>query len=125
MSFRGEAAMTYLIPEVDLPQGFRYPADFIDFLRRPPPDLKPWFLLEGAMLRDRYTGLQKRYPQGVLVPFARRQDNDDVAAWDGEQGWRVVIVHDFASPGWEKRVSLATFSKWLELAANDHDDFVE
>lgn len=40
------------------------------------------------------------YPGRSLVPFACRQDNDDVACWDLDQGrGRVVIVHDFKSPG--------------------------
>jgi hypothetical protein len=44
----------------------------------------------------------KRYPDRELVLFAVRQDNDDVACWDLDQG-NVAVVHDFSSPGFERR----------------------
>jgi len=45
-------------------------------------------------------GLQERYPGRMLVAFARREDNDDVACWEAGGGGKVIVIHDFASDGW-------------------------
>jgi hypothetical protein len=81
-------------------------------------DLEPWWIIEGASLRARFAGMRQRYPQRNLVPFAQRQDNDDVACFDIESG-KVAIVHDFASSGWERRTEFTDFCAWLRQAAND------
>ncbi len=47
-----------------------------------------------------------------------RQDNDDVACFDVDRG-KVVIVHDFASPGYEQRADFADFYAWLRQAIED------
>jgi hypothetical protein len=54
----------------------------------------------------------------VLVPFARREDNDDVACWE-PMSPRVVVIHDFASPGFEDRGGFADFNGWLRQAVED------
>jgi hypothetical protein len=57
-----------------------------------------------------------------------RQDNDDVACWDADadadaDAGKVVIVHDFASPGYEQRAELADFYSWFRQAIEDFIDF--
>ena len=73
-------------------------------------------------MRDRFLGLRNRYPDRLLVPFAVRQDNDDVACWDIDQG-NVAVVHDFASPGWERRGEFPGFYDWLRQAIEDLIEF--
>jgi hypothetical protein len=102
----------------DLPQGFEYPHEFLRVVELGLTHLEPWWVIDGKMLRDRFTGLQRRYPNRRLVPFARRQDNDDVACWDLDSGL-VAIVHDFASPGWEQRAEFRDFYAWLRCAVED------
>jgi hypothetical protein len=69
---------------------------------------------------DRSNGLKERYPDRKLVPFARRQDNDDVACWDlAKGGGTVTIIHDYASPGWEQRDEFSGFNDWLRRAIED------
>lgn len=112
--------MTGLLSGEDLPKNFEYPRQFIRVVELGLTDLEPWIILEGAPLFDRYRGLKKRYPSRVLVPFARRQDNDDVACWEPRAGEGVVVVlHDFASPGWEDRGRYASFADWLRQAIED------
>lgn len=108
-----------LLSIVDLPQGFEYPREFIRIVELGLTNLEPWWILEGERLRDRFRGLRERYPESLVVPFATRQDNDDVASWDVAQG-RVVIVHDYAGPGWERRGrEFATFYDWFRQAVED------
>lgn len=52
------------------------------------------------------------------VPFARRQDNDDLACLEPSTA-AVVIVHDFSSEGSERRESFATFWDWFRAAVED------
>lgn len=61
----------------------------------------------------RFRGLQKRYPGRRLYPFARRDDNDDVACFEDDNSL-VHIIHDFADIGWEQKEVFPTFVAWLE-----------
>jgi hypothetical protein len=109
-----------LLSIVDLPSGFEYPHEFIRIVELGLTNLEPWWILEGEALRDRFRGLRERYPDNLVVPFATRQDNDDVACWDVTQG-KIVIVHDYAAPGWERRrrPEFATFYDWFRQAVED------
>ena len=46
-------------------------------------------------------GLKIRYPEGKIVPFVKRNDNDDIACFDIETG-EVCIIHDFSCDGYKK-----------------------
>jgi hypothetical protein len=94
--------MADLLTIAELPEGFDYPAEFIRVVELGLTDLEPWWIFDGDQLRRRAIGLRERYPERQLVPFARRQDNDDVACWDLDHG-DVAVVHDLASAGWEQR----------------------
>ena len=59
---------------------------------------------------------------GTVVPFANRQDNDDVACFDLDRGG-ISIIHDFASVGWEQREVYPTFYAWLRQAVEDLIEF--
>jgi hypothetical protein len=114
--------MTDLLTARDLPPGFSYPPEFIRVLDHGLTDIEPWWIIEGERLRIRFSGLRERYPSRTLVPFALRQDNDDVACWD-VAGGNVTIIHDFASPGWEQRAELTDFYAWFRRAIEDFIDF--
>ena len=108
-----------LLREDELPTGFTYPKAFLRAVERGLTHLEPWWVFDGDNLRSRARGLRERYPERALVPFARRQDNDDVACWEAGQGEQVFIVHDFASPGWERRRVYPNFYAWLRQAVED------
>jgi hypothetical protein len=110
--------MADLLTIDDLPEGFDYPAEFIRVVELGLTDLEPWWIFDGDQLRRRTIGLRERYPERQLVPFARRQDNDDVACWDLAQG-DIAVIHDMASPGWEQRGRFPDFNAWLRQAIED------
>jgi hypothetical protein len=116
--------MTDLLSIADLPGGFEYPREFIRVVELGLTNLEPWWIVQGKLLRDRFVGLRERYPDRLLVPFAVRQDNDDVACWDIGLG-NVAVVHDFASPGWERRDEFPRFRDWLRQAFEDMIAFEE
>lgn len=114
--------MPLLLSISELPHGFVYPPQFVRVVELGLTELEPWHVLQGADLHDRLAGLGSRYPARALVPFAERQDNDDVACWD-QRGDRVFVIHDYASPGWESRVEYEDFNGWLRQALEDFISF--
>lgn len=106
----------------DLPGDFEYPPQFLHVFERGLVELEPWRILTDELLRLRVEGLRQRYPKRVLVPFAARQDSDDVACWDASSPGQVVIIHDFASDGWESEGEFPDFVSWLQSA---FDEFIE
>jgi hypothetical protein len=116
--------VTDLLPVEDLPPGFWYPPPFVRVVELGLTNLEPWQVLDGAALRVRKDGLAQRFPARQLIPFAARQDNDDVACWDLVRGSdQVFVIHDFASPGWEGRDVYPDFYAWLRQAVEDLIDF--
>jgi hypothetical protein len=118
--------MPLLLTDSDLPDGFTYPKSFIRVAELGLIDLEPWAVLVGDSLFKKFNGLQSRYPDRKYVPFAQRVDNDDVACWDSASDSMVVlIVHDFASPGWEqrRRPPFSDFNAWLRQAIEDLIEF--
>lgn len=115
--------MNKLLSISETPEGFDYPSDFIRAFELGILALEPWWALEGDRLRRRLNGLRDRYPsRGDLVPFATRQDCDDIACFrPGSDA--VVIIHDFASPGWEERATYESFVAWLRQAVEDYIEF--
>ncbi len=114
---------TDVLDPSELPEGFDYPRPFRRLLELGLTDLEPWYVLEGEPLREVQAGLAHRYPGRHLVPFAKRQDNDDVACWRAGSGEAVFVIHDFASPGWEDRARFPTFYDWLRRAVEDLIEF--
>jgi len=112
-----------LLSEVELPKGFNYPRQFNHILELGLTELQPWYLLGGKPLRAAMAGLAQRYPDRRLIPFARRQDNDDIACWQDGSNEEVFIIHDFASSGWEQRGRFTCFYDWLRRAIEDLIEF--
>jgi hypothetical protein len=108
--------MHELFDQAQLPDGFQYPETLMSFLDTNGVDIGPWQFLQGKWLTVRHSGLQERYPNRKLLPFARRLDCDDVACFDVMEPALtppVIIIHDFASIGWEERETFNNFDVWL------------
>lgn len=62
-------------------------------------------------------GLHERYPDRKLYPFASRDDNDDLACF--LPNGQVVVIHDFASAGYEGGTVELDFVAWLKSIMHD------
>lgn len=113
--------LTILTPE-ELPEWFTYPPEFLNLIASGITLFDPWWIFDSGYGIQKLNGLRTRYPERNLVPFARDQSNDDVACWEKELPGKVVIVHDFADPGWEARKTFDTFHDWFRSAI---EDFIE
>lgn len=108
--------MKKLLAVNELPEWFSYPPEFIRIVDQGLIDFDPWIIMENERLRNRYEGVRKRYPARDLIPFARREDNDDIACWEKGKPGKVVIIHDFASDGYENVEEFGNFWDWLRSA---------
>ena len=54
-----------------------------------------------------------------LIPFARRDDNDDIACFEVGKGQRIQIIHDFASEGYEQRGEYNSFGEWMKVMVDE------
>jgi hypothetical protein len=122
MSKQGEFREGLLAPN-EIPDWFTYPQLFIRIVDSGLAVFKPWRILKQPHISGLMRGLTERFPERHLVPFAVRLDSDDVACWEQGEMPKVVIVHDFASPGWERRKGFDDVGHWLRAAIGDFLEF--
>ncbi|MBD1373662.1 hypothetical protein IC620_15045 [Hazenella sp. IB182357] len=109
--------------ESKLPKAFIYPEPFLNVIKLDLINLEPWIIMNSDQVVFRMQGLKKRYPTRVLVPFAKRLDNDDLACFELEKGERVQVIHDFASIGFEQRKEFNGFWDWFRDAIDEMIEF--
>lgn len=100
-------------------EGFEYPQSFVKAVELNLVDFDLWYMMDEGQVLRRIEGLNQRYPNRKLIPFARRDDNDDIACFEIGKGEKVQIVHDFASEGYEQRKEFEDFGQWLEAAVHE------
>lgn len=98
---------------------FKYPDSFLKAMELNLLDFDLWYIMDEKRVIDRLKGLKERYPDRKLMPFARRDDNDDIACFELDKGEKVQIIHDFASAGYEQRKEYNDFWDWLEEAIKE------
>ena len=98
---------------------FEYPKSFEKIVELNLVDFDIWHLLDSHWAAELYRGLQTRYPNRKLIPFAKRSDCDDTACFEIGKGGTVQLIHDFAGPGWEQRQEFPDCWAWLAQAVND------
>lgn len=99
-------------------EGFSFPWELQYISKLGLEDFYLWFLMDADLGSHYIRDMAKRYPQRHLIPFAKRGDCDDVACFELEKPGKVMIIHDFASPGWEQREEYDTFWDWFRAAVN-------
>ena len=98
---------------------FVYPNEYLKLMKHDFVDFGEWYFMTRDQVEKRIAGLKKRYPKRKLVPFARRDDNDDIACFEMEKGGAVQIIHDFASSGYEQRKEFTDICSWLQEVTNN------
>lgn len=96
-----------------------YPAEFIKIVELNLVDFDMWYLMNSEQVDIRIKGLKSRYPSRNLIPFARRDDSDDIACFEVEKGNSVQIIHDFAGEGFEQRKEYKCFWDWFRDAIDE------
>ena len=98
---------------------FQYPLSIIKAVELNLVDFEFWYFMDEEKVESRINGLKKRYPGRKLIPFARRDDCDDIACFEVGKGEAVQIIHDFASEGYEQREEYKNFWDWMKVAIDE------
>lgn len=98
---------------------FQYPNEFIKLKKLGLVDFEYWYFFNDETLQIRLKGLSERYPNRELVPFARRDDCDDIACFENGKGNSVQIIHDYSSEGYEQVKEYNDFWAWFKDAINE------
>ena len=104
-------------------EGFQYPDSFIKAIELNLLDFDLWYIMDEERVLKRLKGVTERYPNRKLIPFARRDDNDDIACFEVGKGEKVQIIHDFASEGYEQRNEYNDICDWLKDAIDEMIEF--
>ena len=106
--------MIKLLGEDEKPSWVIYPSAYLDLVKNGEDEFLPWYLMDKDQLLIRYNGMQMRYPDKTLFPFARDDNSDDVACWEEGKPNKVILIHDFASPGFENKKEFESFEEWYK-----------
>ena len=104
---------TKMLLNYDYPEGYKKLKDLnlIDF--------EYWYFIPEYQLKNRFIGMSQRYPSRKYIPFARRDDCDDIACFEYGKGNTVFIIHDYASDGFEERKSYSNIWEWFKDAIDE------
>ena len=111
-----------LLAPNELDVSITYPDGLVRAVRQGLVDLTPWHILDRDIAIRRLRSMRERYRRRY-VPFAGRQDNDDVACLEPTAPGRVIVVHDFAAEGSERRRDFESFWAWFRAAIEDMIEF--
>lgn len=115
--------MIKLLNESELPNGFKYPDSIHKLVELNLTNFDVWYLMDGESIKTRLKGVQNRYPNRKLIPFARRGDCDDIACFEIGHEAHVFIIHDFASSGYEQQEIFESVWDWVQYAVGIMIDF--
>lgn len=114
--------------EGQLPPGFIYPQSYLEAIAENLEISPWWYVVKNKAYADlSFRVINKKLPEGYcLVPFAKCDDGDYVACFDGrliEQGAtpRIFIYRgerNFEGIDMESRFSIPSFDEWLALIRN-------
>lgn len=111
------------MPKDLTPSWFKYPKEFLKTIELPIINITPWYILGDEQLHQKFKGLKERFPSRDFMPFAKRDDNDDVACWSKDDPQKVIIIHDFSTEGWEIVKVYDSFWDWFKDAIQDMIEF--
>ncbi|MBA4538752.1 hypothetical protein H1Z61_16870 [Bacillus aquiflavi] len=100
-----------------------YPESYKKLIELNLVDFDVWYLIESGQATRRYYDLKERYPNRNLIPFARRDDNDDIACFEVGKGSKVQLIHDFTSEGFEQKKEFNDFWEWFDFVIKEMIDY--
>ncbi len=117
--------MEYFIDEKNVIGDFDYPFAFKRIVELNLVNFDVWIIMNRNDAIKKLYGLKSRYTNRNLIPFALRQDCDDVACFDLDNFNKVCIIHDYASPGYEQHRSYDSFWDWFRSMVESMIEYEE
>lgn len=112
----------HLLPPVRRPEWFTYPSGLLKMVDEGKTGITPWHLMKSEWVAKAIPELFNRYGRTV-VPFAHRQNNDDIAVFEKGTGDKVLVIHNFAAKGEEIEEEYPDFQAWLDAAEAESLDW--
>ena len=109
----------------ELYEGFKYPDEYLELIALGIKEFEVWRILSPEESEKTLIGMSSRYSGCGYVPFAKCRRTDDVACYRVGHGSRVLIVHDWASRGWEKREEYEDIWAWIHYVVDELKDEVK
>ncbi|AQY51493.1 hypothetical protein PWEIH_07881 [Listeria weihenstephanensis FSL R9-0317] len=100
-----------------------YPESFQKIVELNMVNFDLWYLFDAERATRRYYDLKRRYPKRDLIPFAKRDDNDDIVCFEIGKGNKIQLIHDYSSEGYEQRGEYEDFWTWVRDAVNEMIEF--
>ena len=113
----------YLLPEHLRPEWLQYPPALVEMVRSGRVKLVPWHLDKSAAAMNQHLRFKAHLARD-LMPFAYRQDREDLACFEKGKGDSVMIIHDNTDPGWEDDDFYPSFADWLRAAEEEAASWV-
>ena len=101
----------------DTPEWLDLPEEYQILISQGLVNFDPWILMPRESVIKRMLKLHERFPGRKLFPFAKREDCDDLACWEEANG--IVVIHDFASPGFEGGQESYSFWDWFRKVVEE------
>lgn len=114
----------YLLSDALKPDWLIYPAGLIELVRSERVTLIPWHVEKSVAVLATHRRFKSHLGR-ELVPFAYRQDREDLACFEKGKGESVMIIHDNTDPGWEDEGSYPSFADWLAAAEDEAREWEE
>lgn len=104
---------------------FKYPEEFVKLIKLKLVNFDNWYFFPLSRIEIRMKGLQQRYTKRDLIPFAMRDNCDDIACFELGKGNKVQIIHDFVHYGSEQIKEYNNFWDWFRDAIEEIIDEFE
>ncbi len=98
---------------------YNYPQGYIKLKELHLIDFEYWYFIPDNQFEKRFMGMKERFPNRKYIPFARRDDCDDIACFELGKGETVFIIHDYASDGYEERKRYNDIWDWVRDAIDE------
>lgn len=102
---------------------FEFPIGYLRVFELGLTNLEPWYFLDDKEYQLIEKGINTRYLERYVIPFARRKDCDDVACFlvkpQSHNQENVLLIHNYASPGNEIDKVCTNFWNWFKLAVDE------
>lgn len=98
---------------------YNYPQGYIKLKELHLIDFEYWYFIPDNQVDKRFMGMKERFPNRKYIPFARRDDCDDIACFESGKGETVFIIHDYASNGYEERKRYNDIWEWVRDAIDE------
>jgi hypothetical protein len=87
-----------IVPNEARPDWLQYPQELLELVASGRMPLVPWCFVTGESAEGDYRRFRSHLRR-ELVPFAFRQDREDLAWFEKGKGHEVFIIHDNTDPG--------------------------